>query len=239
MPVTTVATITTETSVVTVSGLGPVEDTGEILVLAGLVESFQFRDQGFVQQAGAHHEEGPINALVDDLGIRHDVDRRTVDEDVFVLLAKCLDRFCKPLVGNQFGWIRGNRPDGQEAQGRVFVEREDHLVDIIYPLGEIVAQTGAPLPEKGGSEVLPKIPVDQKHLLVLDGQTDGQIERNKGFSGTGIERSDADHVPALTLGHEFQIGAHDPEGLVHDIPVAGFHDHRHITIDVLLPAISA
>ncbi len=63
-----------------------------------LIDVFQFGQHAAIQQAAAYHEDGTVRQFLDNLRVGHDVDGRTVYEDIVVLAAKAPIRWpaCRP-----------------------------------------------------------------------------------------------------------------------------------------------
>ena len=75
---------------------GAVEDEGHAGVFLLLIEAVELGEHRALQKPGADDEEGPVGVAVDDLGVGHDLDGRTVDEDVVVLRAQPGHQLGKP-----------------------------------------------------------------------------------------------------------------------------------------------
>ena len=64
---------------------GAVEDEGHAGVFLLLVEAVELGEHRALKQSGTDDEEGPVGVSVDDLGVSHNLDGRTVDEDIVIL----------------------------------------------------------------------------------------------------------------------------------------------------------
>ena len=59
-----------------------------------------------------------------------------------------------------------------------------------------------------------EVAVDNEHLAALYGKRHGEVHRDEGLSGAGIEGSDRGDVGVLVLHHELDVGAEHAESFV-------------------------
>lgn len=79
-----------------------------------LIDVFQFGQHAAIQQAAAYHEDGTVRQFLDNLRVGHDVDGRTVYEDIVVLAAK------RPYQGGQLAVLQQfRRVGGTVPMGRI------------------------------------------------------------------------------------------------------------------------
>lgn len=93
----------------------------EILETFLLVDIFQFRQHAAIQQAAAYHENSTVSQLFDNLRVGHDVDGRTVYEDIVVLAAQGFYQRSQLAVLQQFRRVGRNSADGKNMQIVVFL----------------------------------------------------------------------------------------------------------------------
>lgn len=91
---------------------GAVEDEGHAGVFLLLIEAVELGEHRALEQSGTDDEEGPVGIPVDDLGVGHDLDGRTVDEDVVVLRAQLGHQLGKPRRLEQLGRVRRDGAHG-------------------------------------------------------------------------------------------------------------------------------
>ncbi len=113
------------------SHLGTVEDDSKVAVLAALVVVFQFRKHILVKQSGTNQEDGHIGTLVDNLGICHDIYRRTVDKDEIVILLEGIDSLGKTCVCNKLGRVRRYRTNWDVIQCLILIALDDQGLKVI------------------------------------------------------------------------------------------------------------
>ena len=78
------------------------------------------------------------------------------------------------------------------------------------------------------------VAVDDHHLLFLDGQSDGRVDGNEGFSRARVERGEHEDVGLFVLAHKLQISAEHAECLVDDIAAAFLHHNTACKTFLLL-----
>lgn len=116
-----VVAIVAVAAVIAAAGGGPVQGVADVPVLAVLVEFFQFWEESLVYQAGPEDEDCAVYELVDDLGIGHYVDRRTVDDNEVVAGLQHIHRLAESWVCNQLGRVRRNGSDRNHVKGLVLI----------------------------------------------------------------------------------------------------------------------
>jgi len=113
------------------SHFGTVEDDSKVAVLAALVIVFQFWKHILIKQSGTNQEDGHIGALVDNLGICHDIYRRTVDKDEIVIPLQGIDSLGKTCVCNKFRWVWRYRTDWDVIQCLILIALDDQGLKVI------------------------------------------------------------------------------------------------------------
>ena len=72
-------------------GVGAVEDDGDVAVAAVVVETVDFGEHRAPEKAGTSYEKGGVGYAVDNGSVGNNLDGRTVEEDVVVLVAERCD----------------------------------------------------------------------------------------------------------------------------------------------------
>ena len=80
-------TVTVAVAIAAVGTLGAVEDDGEVLETLLVVDLLKLGKHGAVEQPSTDDEEGAVGHLFQYLCVRHNVDRRAVNEHVVVFTA--------------------------------------------------------------------------------------------------------------------------------------------------------
>ena len=93
-------TITIAITVAIATALGGcgIEDDGQGLESLFLIHRLEFVEHRTLKHSSTNNEEGAIGRLLDNLGIYNDINRRTVDEDIFIEWAELLYKFGELVV---------------------------------------------------------------------------------------------------------------------------------------------
>ena len=212
---------------------GTVEDHSQVLEFAFLVDRLQLREHRALQQAGAHHEEGAVAVAFDDLGVGHDLYGRAVDDDEVIIIFKFTDGLLEARVGHEFRRVGRDGADRQGEERRGVLALLDDAVQVVCAVGQVVGEA-----DLGRTHILrlagvAQVAVDDEHALVADGERHGEVHRDEGLAGAGIEGRDGEDAVLLALGHEFEVGAQHAESFVDDVAVAFLH-HDRVRVDGLL-----
>ena len=78
--------------------LRTIEDNAHVLVLLVVVELLQLLNHRPFKQATAHHENHPVGILLEYLCVCHNLNWRTVYENVVELLAECVEHWGEMLA---------------------------------------------------------------------------------------------------------------------------------------------
>lgn len=119
---------------------GAVEDEGHAGVFLLLIEAVELGEHRALEQSGTDDEEGPVGIPVDDLGVGHDLDGRTVDEDVVVLRAQLGHQLGKPRRLEQLGRVRRDGAHGQEVERGALLIGHDERRDVSAGHAQVVRQ---------------------------------------------------------------------------------------------------
>ena len=95
-------------AVTLVDVVGTIEYEQHIGITLCTIEVFDFRYHGTLEIHGPYDEERHVGIVSDDAGIGDNLNGRTVNEDIVVLLLQGGDELCQPLVVEKFRRIRGN-----------------------------------------------------------------------------------------------------------------------------------
>ena len=91
---------------------------------------FQFGEHGAVQQAGTDNEDGAVRQLLDDLCVGHNVDGRTIDEDIVVFRSQSCYQVSQFAVLQYLRRVGRDCADGDEVQVFVFLVRDNDFLPI-------------------------------------------------------------------------------------------------------------
>ena len=73
-----------------------VQDERHVAVFLLVVQAIQLRKHRPLEQPGADYEERAVHEPVDDLGVGHNLDRRTVHNHIVIKVTGILDQFAEP-----------------------------------------------------------------------------------------------------------------------------------------------
>lgn len=121
---------------------GAVEDYGHMLVFLFFVEAVELGQHRALEQTGADNEDGPVNELVDNLGVGDNLDGRAVDDDIVVAGAHAVDKLAEARRFEQFGGVRRNGADREHMERRHVFGRTDKGRCIVGFAAEIVGKAG-------------------------------------------------------------------------------------------------
>ena len=182
-----VVAIVAVVAVIPAAGGGSVQDVADVPVLAVLVEFFQFWEESLVYQAGPEDEDCAVHELVDDLGIGHDVDRRTVDDDEVVPSLQGVHGLTEPRVGDELGRVRRNGAYRDDVHGLIFIRVIDDVVEGFNLLGEVVTEALLRTVDCSGKGSVTEVAVDQEDLLFFHCKTDSEVKGKEGLTGSRVK----------------------------------------------------
>ena len=212
-------------------GFGTIEDDGQLVETLVRVILLDVRQDRLFEEVGADDEEGHIRPLLDDIGIGDDLHRRTIDEDIVILLAQLGDQVTQVAGGEQFGRVRRQFARRQDVQGLM----HDESVIILLVAAEVVHHAMVfRTVERLGERRLAEVQVEGDHTLAVDGEGEGQVAGYECFSTVDIGGCDHDGRGTILLAHELRIGTDDTEGLVDDVTALRFDHQFHLLIRFLL-----
>lgn len=203
---------------------GAVQDEGHVAVFLLIIQTVKLGEHRALEQVGPDDEEGAVHVFVDDLGVGHDFDGRTVDYHVVVLRLEPGYQLSEPRGFEQFGGVGGNGADGKDEEGVDFVVGHYDLVDIRLHAAEVVGEA-----EFGRAYVLrhgavTHVAVYHQHAFVLQGDGHAEVDGYERFAAAGIERGEGYGASAGNgVAQEFYVGAEHAEGFVDDVAFAGLH----------------
>ena len=216
-------------SVVTIVGgleLYAVEEVAEILETLLVVELLEVGHVLLFQQPSAHYEDGAIHIGVDDLRIGHNVNGRTVNDDIIKGRFHVFNQLAKPLIADKLRGVGRNAAYGQYEQILVVFNGHDYLLHIVHEACQIVAQSlawTADILRRGGAA---QVAINNENALSLECKGRGGIHRNEGFAAAWLKGGNADDGALLVALGEFDIGAQHAEGFVDNIAHALVDDNR-------------
>ena len=111
-----------------------------------LIDVFQFGQHAAIQQAAAYHEDGTVRQFLDNLRVGHDVDGRTVYEDIVVLAAKRPYQGGQLAVLQQFRRVGGDGADGEDMQVVVFLVGNNDFFPVFDTVSQICLLYTSPSP---------------------------------------------------------------------------------------------
>lgn len=206
------------------AALGAVQDDGHVRELLFGVNVLQLAQHAALQQAGTDHKDGAVGILRQDVGIGHQLDGRTVYQDIVVTGTEVGKQCLQALARQQLRRIGRNGAHRQHVETDSFGGRHHDVVDALHLTGQVITQpvVGGTDIDRGGTAA--QVTVDDQHPLSLEGQRGGDVDGQEGLAAAGIEGSQQDDLPRSRLGgHKLQVGPQHPEGLVHHVPPAFLH----------------
>ena len=223
-------------------GLRAVQYQRHVLELLLLVELLQVWKHAALHQAGANHEDGAVGQLLDDLGISHDLDWRTVDEHIVVFLTQLADHLAQAVGEEKLRRVWRDGTDWQEVEAlheAVVLALADNLIDALGAAVQVVAQALTWGAHKHGGTAVAQVAIHHDNTLLLDGERHGDVTCQVALATARVEGSE-DNDLLLRMGayHELQVGAQYTERLVHDVTLARLH-HNLANLLRLLPELDA
>ena len=156
-----------------------------MLVLLRLVEVFDDRKDALVHQSCPHHEYGHVYCLGDDARVGHEVDRRTVEEDVVELSPHLLDHALEVVREKELCRVRRKGSDRKDKEARL------DLVEVLSVVGRLaveVCRHAAVLQAEGLAEgCLAEVEVDQSDSCALEGHAGCDVHYGEGLTGRRVE----------------------------------------------------
>ena len=166
---------------------GAVEDEGHAGVFLLLIEAVELGEHGALKEACADDEEGPVGVPVDDLGVGHDLDGRTVDEDVVIPGPQPGHQLREPRGLEQLGRVRGDGADGKEVERRALLVGHDERGDVRAGHAQVVRQATVGRADVGRGRAVAHVAVDDEHLPPLERQRHGEVHRDERLARAGVE----------------------------------------------------
>lgn len=234
-------------AVVSVAGsdVGGVEQNRHVLVAVLVVVFLDVGKLVFLQESGAHDEEGHVGEAVDHLGVGDDFDGRAVEDDEVVAVAQRGDEPVEPLAREELGGVGGHGADADGVERgcavdaaheeRLFAGLADDEVDdaVVGAADELRQRTFA------------DVEVDDEHALAFDGEHLGEVDRDEGLAAAGIGGGDGHHAASVSVGiavgsaEVFEVGAQHAEGFVDDVAAPLGDDNLALLLLLLAEARQA
>lgn len=108
IPVTVAVAVAVAVAVTARVVAGAVQDEGHVAVFLLIIQAVKLGEHGALKQTGADDEESAVHVFVDDLGVGHDFDGRTVDYHVVVLRLEPADKLSESGRFEQLCGVRRN-----------------------------------------------------------------------------------------------------------------------------------
>ena len=223
-----------------VLGIGAVEQDGHVVVLLIGVVLLELRQHVALHETGTDDEEGDIGLVADDGGIGDNLHRRTIDEDVVVVLAQLVEHGLQTGRVEQLRGVGRNLTHGEDIEdlGRrcglaflLVVKRmvDDKVLIVIGTATQVVGETVTGLVHELGEGATAQVEVDTDDTAVADGKRGTEVGRDEGLTTAGVEGGEHDNLALLLLvGHELEVSTDNAVGLVGDVATMLTH-HEVVT----------
>ena len=168
--VTVAITIAVTVAVVAVSAadvLRAVEDDCHVLVGVLLIEYVDFLQEAAVHDAGADDEEADIDIFLQDNRVGDDVDGRTVNDDVVILVFHFFHQFAHSVVEEKLCRVGRYDADGHDVHSDAECILLDERVRVVVESCEVVADADFRFTDDAGERAVAQVEVDGKHFFVL------------------------------------------------------------------------
>ena len=148
-------------------GFGTVEDDGQLVEAFFRVVLLDVWQERLLEEVSADDEEGHIRPMLDDIGIGDDLNWRTIDEDIVVLLAQFGNQFTQSLRREEFSWVRRQFAGRQDVNGLV----DDELMEILFVATEVINDAPMFVTIKClGEGLLTEVQIEGNHSPTVDGK---------------------------------------------------------------------
>ena len=204
------------------AAVGAVEQDGHVAVALGGVVLVDLGEHHALQQAGTDDEHRGVGEAVDEVGVRDDLHRRAVEEDVVVGGAQPRERLLEARVGEQLRRVGRDRTDREDVQAGLVDVLDDQGLVVVDAAVEVVAQAPLGLAGELAQGLLAEVQVHGQGAPSLDGEGRGQVGGAEGLAAARVHRGEHHHVGAFVLAalHELEVGADHAEGFVDDVAAA-------------------
>lgn len=150
-----------------------VEDEGHVLVFVRSIETLDIREDFLVHVAGPHDEDSHVHKFCDDAGICHDVDRRTIQEDVVILVTHLLDHVPEPFGKQELCRVRRKVSDREKVEVRSqLVHIRSEVIDFAVQIGSYSCMDHI---QRLAQRSLAKVQIDHDDLRSLEGHAGGKV----------------------------------------------------------------
>ena len=179
---------------ITAGSLGAVKKYDKVVIALGGVVLVDLREHGTFEEASANDKDGHVCERSDYVCIRHDLDGRTVEEDVVIVRAQFLDQRGQTRLGKKLCRVGRHGADGKGVEGVVVDVVNDQRSPVVGAAVEIVGDALLGLSGKCAEGTFAKVKVDYEDLLALDSQNGSEVTGDESLSGTDIERCDHQYL---------------------------------------------
>ena len=196
---------------------------GELVAVLKNIDVLVAVLRGVVGTAGIDAEVG---YTADDGGVGHHTDGGGVENDVVITFLQHVDHVVEHGAGYQFCRVRGNRAAGENLEIRTDLRfhNEAHQVGVLGIVQVIGNAFGTAGETKGLVQTgLTDVHTEDDHFLTQEGQTDGGVSGQEGFTFARLGGGEENHL-FLRLQHKEHVGAQTAEGFFHHV-VFIFTDH--------------
>ena len=220
--VTVAITIAVTVAVVAVSAadvLRAVEDDCHVLVGVLLIEYVDFLQEAAVHDAGADDEEADIDIFLQDNRVGDDVDGRTVNDDVVILVLHLFHQFAHFVVEEKLCRVGRYDADGHDVHSDAEGILLDERVRVVVESGEVVADADFRFTDDAGERAVAQVEVDGEHFFVLQSDDFGKVGCDEALSGAGVEGGQHDDLAAVVeaVDKVVEFGSQDAEGFVDEV----------------------
>ena len=181
-----VAVFVTVLVAVAAAAVGAVEQDGHVAVALGGVVLVDLGEHHALQQAGADDEHRGVGEAVDEVGVRDDLHRRAVEEDVVVGGAEAGERLLEARVGEQLRRVGRQGAHREDVQAGVVDVLDDERLVVVYAAVEVVAQAGLGLAGELAEGLLAEVQVHGQGAPSLDGEGRGQVGGAEGLAAARV-----------------------------------------------------
>ena len=135
--VTIAVVVITMLTIPSITTLCSIEDDAHIVVLLLVIEFLQFVDHRTFKQAATHYKDDSVGILFEELCVRNNLYRWTVNEDIVILFAQCLEHRREVFAIEEFGRVRRHGANREDIQAGEVVVCDNEVMNVRYLATEL------------------------------------------------------------------------------------------------------
>ena len=163
-----------------------IKNDAHLLEALVAVDSIDIGNHLAVKQTCADNEDSAIHIFLHNLGIYNDIRRRTVNEDIIIVLASLFEELSDASIVKEFGGVRRTMTDRHHKHSVMACHRHNKLTPVIGIAGQIAADTLAGMLTNCDTEPWRKSPSTTSTFLPFNANDEARLKEMNDLPEPGL-----------------------------------------------------